>query len=105
MEDKLYYKDLHKVIEGDSSKPSKINDIDRKKMNRKAIGYIREEVDLNVFHHIFQKTDVHSIWEGRQLRIKLLVLACESKVEVIYLKRQMFIAFGKEDNSKQSFWC
>lgn len=63
MEDILYCKDLHEPIEGDSAKLSSVSDGDWKKMNRKAIGYIRQWVDLNVFHHISQETDSHSLWE------------------------------------------
>ncbi|KAM1465599.1 hypothetical protein FF1_044120 [Malus domestica] len=51
MEDILYCKDLHEPIEGDAAKPESMSDAEWKKMNRKAIGTIRQWVDYSVFHH------------------------------------------------------
>ena len=50
MEDILYCKDLHEPIEG--VEPEGTSDANWKKMNRKAIGHIRELVNDSVFHHV-----------------------------------------------------
>lgn len=52
MEDILYCKDLHDPIVGDSARPSNVTEKDREEMHRKTIGYIRQWVDLSVFHHV-----------------------------------------------------
>ena len=52
MEDLLYCKDLHKSIESRSAKPRNVSDGDWEKLNRKAIGRIRQWVDPNIFYHI-----------------------------------------------------
>ena len=63
MEDVLYYKDLHDLIEGDSVKPSKMSNKDWEKLNRKTIGCIRQCIDVSVFHHVSQKTNAEALWE------------------------------------------
>ena len=51
MEDVLYCKDLHDLIEGDSAKPSKMSDKDWEKLNRKTIACIRKCIDVSIFYH------------------------------------------------------
>ena len=63
MEDVLYCKDLHDLIEGDSAKPSKMSDKDQEKLNRKTIGCIRQCIDVSVFHHVSQETNAETLWE------------------------------------------
>ncbi|KAL6211007.1 hypothetical protein ACLB2K_016236 [Fragaria x ananassa] len=62
MEDILYYKDLHEPIEGVEAKPEGTSDANWTKMNRKAIGHIREWMDDSVFHHVANETDAHELW-------------------------------------------
>lgn len=79
-------KDLHKPIEDDNAKPSSMSDSDRKKMIKKAIGCIKQWVDLNLFHHISQKIDVHNVQEKLEGLYKrktaqtkaFIIKACES---------------------------
>ena len=52
IEDVLYCKDLHDLIEGGSAKPSDMLDRDWEKLNRKTIGCIRQWIDVSVFHHV-----------------------------------------------------
>jgi hypothetical protein len=61
MEDILYCKDLHDPIEGDSAKPSNITKKVWEKMHRKIIGYIRQWVDLSLFHPVFQETNAYNL--------------------------------------------
>ena len=63
MEDVLYCKDLHDPIEGDSAKPSEMSNKDWEKLNRKTIGCIRQCIDVSVFHHVSQETNVEALWE------------------------------------------
>ena len=63
MEDILYCKDLHEPIEGVEAKLEGTSDANWKKMNRKAIGHIREWVDDSVFHHVANETDAHELWK------------------------------------------
>ncbi|CAM8949433.1 unnamed protein product [Rhodiola kirilowii] len=62
MEDILYCKDLHEPIEEADAKPEKMSDADWKKLNRKAIGHIREWMDDSVFHHVANETDAQKLW-------------------------------------------
>ena len=61
MEDVLYCKDFHDPIEGDSAKPSEMSNKDWEKLNRKSIGCIRQCIDVNVFHHVSQDTNVEAL--------------------------------------------
>ena len=63
MEDILYCKDLHEPIEGAKARPETMSDAEWTKMNRKAIGNIRQWVDDSVFHHVSNETEAHSLWE------------------------------------------
>ena len=60
MEDIIYCKDLHNLIEGDSAKPSSMPDKEWVKMHRKTIGCITQCIEVSV--------------RGRLLKIKLLQL-------------------------------
>ncbi|KAM5588228.1 hypothetical protein ABKV19_006591 [Rosa sericea] len=62
MEDILYCKDLHEPIEGEEAKPEGTSVPTWTKMNRKAIGHIREWVDDSVFHHVSNETNAHELW-------------------------------------------
>ena len=62
MEDILYCKDLHELIERDEGKPTNIREADWKKAHRKAIAHIREWVHDSVFHHISNENDAHALW-------------------------------------------
>ena len=62
MEDIFYCKDLHEPIEGDDAKPEGTTPAAWTKMNRKAIGHIREWVDDSVFHHVANETSAHELW-------------------------------------------
>ncbi|KAM2683111.1 hypothetical protein EV1_044763 [Malus domestica] len=62
MEDILYCKDMHEPIEGDAAKPESMSDAEWKKMNRKAIGTIRQWVDDSVFHHVSNETNAREFW-------------------------------------------
>ena len=63
MEDVLYCKDLHDLIEGDSAKPSDMLDKDWEKSNRKTIRCIRQCIDVSVFHHMSQEINAKALWE------------------------------------------
>lgn len=63
MEDILYYNDLHDPIEGNSAKPKGKSRKEWKNKNRKAIGYIKQCVDLSVFHHVSHETNVQILWK------------------------------------------
>jgi hypothetical protein len=52
MEDILYCKDLFDPIELEGVKPISTTNEDWNKMNRKAVGYIRQWIDQSVFHHV-----------------------------------------------------
>ena len=62
MEDILYCTDLHEPIEGDDANPEGTTPAIWTKMNRKAIGHIREWVDDSVFHHVANETSAHELW-------------------------------------------
>ena len=60
MEDVLLYcKDLHDPSEGDNYRTSNMIDKRREKMQKKTIGYIGHFINVNVFHHVSQKTNAH----------------------------------------------
>jgi hypothetical protein len=63
MEDVLYCKDLHDLIEGDSAKPSSMPDKEWAKMHRKTIGCIRQCIEVSVFHHVSQETKADTLWK------------------------------------------
>ncbi|KAM2780700.1 hypothetical protein COP1_015809 [Malus domestica] len=62
MKDILYCKDLHEPIEGDAAKLKSMSDAEWKKMNRKAIGTIRQWVDDSAFHHVSNETNASKFW-------------------------------------------
>ena len=61
MEDLLYCKDLFSPVEGDSAKPETISEDDWKKLNGKAVGYIKQWLDDHIFHHVSTETSAHSL--------------------------------------------
>jgi hypothetical protein len=63
MEDILYCKDLHEPIEGVSGRPAEMTNAAWTKLNRKAIGHIREWVDESVFHHVSNETNAQELWK------------------------------------------
>jgi hypothetical protein len=62
MEDILYCKDLFDPIELEGVKLVSTTNEDWNKMNRKAVGYIRQWVDQSVFHHVAKEVDAYSLW-------------------------------------------
>ena len=64
MEDILYYKDPYDLAEKGGAKPDNITANGWKKMHRKAIGLIRQWVDISVFHHMATKTNAYTLWEN-----------------------------------------
>lgn len=66
MEDILYCKDLYDPVEKGDAKPESITSEDWKKMHRKAIGTIRQWVDISVFHHVATETNAQTLWRNLQ---------------------------------------
>lgn len=62
MEDILYCKELFEPIELNGIKPDAKTDDEWKKLNRKAVGYIRQWVDQSVFHHVAKEVDAYLLW-------------------------------------------
>jgi hypothetical protein len=62
MEDVLHCKDLFDPIELEGVKLVSTTNEDWNKMNRKAVGYIRQWVDQSVFHHVAKEVDAYSLW-------------------------------------------
>ena len=62
MEDILFCKNLHEPIKGAAAKTENMFDADQRKLNRKAIGHIRQWVDDSVFHHVSNETDAYALW-------------------------------------------
>ncbi|GKU93138.1 hypothetical protein SLEP1_g6763 [Rubroshorea leprosula] len=62
IEDKLFRKDLYDPIEHKGIKPPKINDVEWKKIDRKACGVIRKWVDMSVIHHVAQEKESYKLW-------------------------------------------
>lgn len=63
MKDLLYCKDLHGPLEGDSAKPKKTSDGAWKKLDRKAIAFIRQWLDDSVFHHVSTMESACLLWK------------------------------------------
>ena len=62
-EDLLFCKDLYGPIEGDSGKPEGMKDDEWNRLNRKAVGVIRQWIDDSVFHHVATETSAHDLWK------------------------------------------
>jgi hypothetical protein len=62
MEAILYCKELFDPIKFKGVKPISITNDDWKKLNKKAVGYIRQWVDQSVFHRV-AKVNAHSLWQ------------------------------------------
>ncbi|CAH9088439.1 unnamed protein product [Cuscuta epithymum] len=72
MEDMLYCKDLYDPIESVTntdgtvskpSKPEKMEDREWLKLKRKALGTIRQWVDISIFNHVSQESDPYELWK------------------------------------------
>ena len=61
MEDILYCKELFKPIECRGYKSVTTTEDEWKKLNRKAIGQIRQWVDQSIFHHVAKEVDAYSL--------------------------------------------
>lgn len=66
MEDLLYTKDLMDPIDFKGVKPEATSAENWRKLNRKAVGLIRQYVGLEVFHHICEETDAYTLWTTLQ---------------------------------------
>ena len=64
MVDLLNCKDLYDPIEGDNVKSSDILDVDWKKLKKKALGAIRQWVDISLYNHVAEETDPHTLWKN-----------------------------------------
>ncbi|RVW14266.1 Retrovirus-related Pol polyprotein from transposon TNT 1-94 [Vitis vinifera] len=53
---------LNGPIEGDSGKPEGMKDDEWKKLDRKAVGFIRQWIDDSVFHHVSTENSAHGLW-------------------------------------------
>jgi hypothetical protein len=62
MEDILYCKELFEPIELNGIKPDAKTDDEWKKLNKKAVGYIRQWVDQSVFHYVAKEVDAYLLW-------------------------------------------
>ena len=61
MEDILYCKDMHELIDGVAGKPADMADDKWRKLHRKTVGTIRQWVDDSVFHHVSEETDAEEL--------------------------------------------
>lgn len=63
MEDLLNCKDLSDPLEIEGMKPDEVTDQVWKKMHKKTIGQIRQQINHSVFHHGAQETDAYALWK------------------------------------------
>jgi hypothetical protein len=61
MEDIMHCKELFDPTELKGVKPVAVTNNDWKKLNRKAVGYIKQRVDQSVFHHVAKEVDAYSL--------------------------------------------
>lgn len=66
MEDLLYCKDLADPIETKGVRPADKKEEEWNKLNRKAVGMIRQQIDISVFHHVAKETNAYDIWQKLQ---------------------------------------
>ena len=52
MEDLLNCKDLYDLIERENAKPSEMAGADWKKVKKKALGSICQQVDISLYNHV-----------------------------------------------------
>ena len=45
----------------DIAQPSEMSDKDWEKLNRKTIGFIRQCIDVSMFHHVSQETNAGAL--------------------------------------------
>ena len=63
MEDFFTIKDLSNNLEGEKAKPKDIFDLEWNKMNKKAIAYIRQWIDISSHHHMENETNAYNLWK------------------------------------------
>ena len=56
MEDLLYMKDLHELIECKEARPADLDDKKWTQLNQKVTGDIRSWIDKSVYHHIAKES-------------------------------------------------
>ena len=61
MEDILYAKDMYDPLENEGKKPDEFDEAKWKKINRKAIGLIRQWIGPEVFHHVAKETSAFEL--------------------------------------------
>ena len=62
IEDILYYKDLHDPMEKREKQSRTTSQLT--KMHRKAIGLIKQWVDISMLHHVATEIDAHTLWKN-----------------------------------------
>jgi len=62
MEDILYCKDMHHVVES-TTKPVDKTDEVWNTTNQKVVGLIRQFIDQSVFQHVANDTMAHTLWK------------------------------------------
>lgn len=62
MEDILNCKKLFEPIKFNGVKPDAKTDDEWKKLNRKAVGHLRQWVDQSSFHHVAKEVDAYILW-------------------------------------------
>ncbi|XP_047325107.1 xanthotoxin 5-hydroxylase CYP82C4-like [Impatiens glandulifera] len=119
MEDILYCKDLYEPVEGDSAKPKEMAEADWIKLNRKAVGTIRQWLDDSVYHHVASEKSAHELWkkleslyeqktavlglvsgldlELEQLDVKTAFLHGQDALFIAMLKKEMSKTFEMKD--------
>ena len=66
MEDLLCCLDYEDTLLGDEGKPKEMADTDWTKLNRKAVGKIRQWVDNSVYQHVANETNASVVWKTLQ---------------------------------------
>ena len=61
MEDILYCKELFDPIELKCVKPVVLTNDNWNKLNREAVGYIKQYVDQSIFHHVVKEVDAYRL--------------------------------------------
>ena len=66
MEDLLYMKDLHELIEGKEAIPTDLYDKKWAQLNQKVVGTIKSQIDQSMYHHAVKESRTDVLW--RKLR-------------------------------------
>ena len=61
MEDFLTIKDLLDTLKDEEAMPKDIFDLERKKINKKVIAYIKQWIDTSSCHHVANETNVYHL--------------------------------------------